>query len=474
MAAFLVLASAYAARSAVARLRHPAAIAAPALPPLAVVAASAPDTDYELIALDASLGHLLALAAPRQPRCPPVAPCPAPPTLDRFVVLDGATMQPLTNVPLATGGGFTAGSTFLLADATRHLAYIVTPHAVAIFSAASGALTGGYMLPIGASDPRPEGAVLDPTHQRLLLLDGGELLALDAVSGRVLARRTLAASSVTLDSLALDPVANVLYALRRAAGTAGATLLAFDAMTLIPVGPLALPEDAVLGPVNPSSGALALFGAGGRTYQVSLVSGQPALASAGPAGALALGWNTALGHMYVAHATDVEVADDTGVARAALPLRVAGGTTLLNDPARSLLYLPADGGAILVVQDNAADGRTAALTPGAALLLARAALPQYLPDTNQDPPFLDALTFWPCAGTRSLDLWIHFANRGWTGPYAGVARSEVVPSPAQAGGFRATFTLTWMQIFQRSHTWTLDVAPDGAVAFVGDSGDVVP
>ena len=76
--------------------------------------------------------------------------------------------------------------------------------------------------------------------------------------------------------------------------------------------------------------------------------------------------------------------------------------------------------------------------------------------------------------TRALDFWIHFADRGWQGPYPGTASVAVTSNGAQPGGYIVTFTITWRQLFERTHTWVCAVAPDGAVALRSETGDAVP
>ncbi|MGZ3679319.1 MAG: hypothetical protein ACXWQR_12240, partial [Ktedonobacterales bacterium] len=162
------------------------------------------------------------------------------------------------------------------------------------------------------------------------------------------------------------------------------------------------------------------------------------------------------------------------------PLRVAWNPTvpLLADATRGLLYLPDTRGVIAIVRDPA--GAPSALTPGAAALLARASLAHFLPNTNQDPPFLTPATFPLSDGTspaiRDARYWIFFTdlNFVWHGPYSGTAQTAVAPDTSHTGGYLVTFTITWDQLFTRTHKWVCAVAPDGSVQLRSDIGDVVP
>jgi hypothetical protein len=184
--------------------------------------------------------------------------------------------------------------------------------------------------------------------------------------------------------------------------------------------------------------------------------------------------------MYIAGFTQT-LALDTRAGRtlAELPL-VARWPTYMPlpvDQTRGLLYLPSDHGAIVIIRDGAGN---AGLTAPSAAILARAALAKLLPDTNQDPPFVAPDTFPLGAGTpahpetRALDFWIHFADRGWQGPYPGTASVAITSDGARPGGYIVTFTITWRQLFERTHTWVCAVAPSGAVALRSETGDIVP
>ncbi len=479
----LILGGTFVTHGIVAKRNHPPATPAPALPPLAVVAVTAPGADYELTALDPSLGHLIALAADRQPHCPPLGACPAPPALNRIVLLDDATGQILASTSFtAEQTAYFAAATYLTVDQQSHRAYVIGPRYVAVISTATGQFISAYQLPVLA-DASWVAAAFDSAHQQLLVMASDGSLAIRLFDFPPLPPGEKAEPVGQYNGLALDAQSGVVYTLRRGAAGQGATLLAIDTTTLATVAQTTLATNATLGPIDPTTGALTLLGADGKTYRATLAAGQLSLASDGPANALALGWNPALNHTYVAHADDLQVLDVTGKPVASLPLRHYGGTTLLVDPARDLLTLTANDGSLILARD-AATAPAEVPNAATAIVLARSALVHYLPDTNQDPPFLDGETFWPGAttplasggatATLDRDFWIHFSGRGWIGPYSGSASTSYTPLSGQPNTNRVTFAITWEQIFQRSHTWTLDVAPDGSVAYVSDSGDAVP
>jgi hypothetical protein len=479
----IVLGGTLAGHVLITRQHQPPAVSAPALPTLPVAAVTASTTDFELVSLDAPLGHLVALVSSRQPSCPPVGACPPPPALERFIVLNGATARPLVATPLTGAAAPAAKSVLLLADGVSHQAYAVAPHTVTIFSTVTGAYVGGYALPGAVHWVQPTCGVLDPAAAALILVGAGQLAVLKARTGHLLALQAVAASSTLLDGPALDSARSLIFLLQHQRGGA-AQVLGFDALTLTPRGRALLPTDAHLGPIDPTTGVLYAFSAVSTTYRITVAGEGAALLvrSDGPAGALALGWHAALGHTYVARVNALEVdATATGKPLAVLPLRAHwnAAAPLPADPRQGLLYLPAAHGAILIARD--APRFDAPLTPAAAALLARAALPHFLPDTNQDPPFLDADTFWIDAGpdavaTLPVNYWIHFADRGWTGPYPGTARLTVTPQSGRSAteAYRVTFTSTWYQLFTRTHSWICTVAPSGAVSLTSEGGDAVP
>ncbi|MGZ6362076.1 MAG: YncE family protein, partial [Ktedonobacterales bacterium] len=227
-AVLIVLVGAFIGRHLIQAAQQPPIVAAPATPPLPVVAVTSPHSGYQLTALDTAAGHLVALASDAAPDCPPppVGACPSAPPLTNFSVLDGATGAAVATTPLTGPVTAAAQSVALLADSAAHRAYAVTPHAVVVFSTATGAPIATYPLPTDISWQRESGAALDPTHHTLLLAGPGQILALDLTTGLVLARHPLPASA-TVEGPALDTANSSLYLLLRDTPTAAPTLAAY-------------------------------------------------------------------------------------------------------------------------------------------------------------------------------------------------------------------------------------------------------
>ncbi len=484
----VILLGAFVGRRLIQTAQQPPVVSAPTTLPLPVVAATSSHTSYQLAALDTASGHLVALASDAALDCPPplVGGCPPAPPLTTFAVLDGSTGAPITATPLTGAASTATQAVVLLTDSAAHRAYAITPHAVVVFSTATGAALATYQLPPDISWQRESGAALDSGHHTLLLAGTSQVLALDTTTGRILAHQPLPASA-TVEGPALDPVNGRLHLLLRDTPTAAPTLASYDAATLVPQGQLTLPAGTRLGPLDSASQTLYLFAGDGSVQRLTLTGALPSTGAAAlqtqPAlrGSLMLGWNDATHHLYAAGATNIIARDaSTGSPVAALPLRVAWNPAapLLGDATRGLLYLPDPRGVIVIVRDPAAAPSASAsgLTPGAAALLARAALAHFLPDTNQDPPFLSPATFpvSDSTSTRDARYWILFSDIGWKGPYPGTAQTSVTPDSAHMGGYLVTFTITWNQSFLRTHTWVCAVAADGSVRLRSDSGDVVP
>lgn len=447
-------------------------VAAPAAPAAAVVAATPLTTHVQLVALDASAGHIVALTSATQPQCPPATACPPAPALTAFTVFDAASGQPLTMTPLTSGAAPASSSVLLLADAARHVAYAIAPGAVTRFSTVTGAAEGSYALSAPAWQ-RESGGVLDARSGALVLSGGSQLMTLDAATGRTLASRALS-TGTTVSGLTLDPTTGRVYALLQQSGTARATLTSYDEATLTLASQVSLPAGARLGPLNAASGTLYLPGVTDGQCAYSVRAAQLMTTNIGICDAMALGWNSATGHLYTSDAAEL-ILRDAASARpvAALPVRAAwpGDQPLLVDEAQGLLYLPDARGTVLIVRDST---QPAALTAGGALLLARAALADLLPNTNQDPPFVAPETFPAAPGVQTEAYWIHFSDLGWQGPYPGDASSAVQSTPNDSGGYQVTFTISWNQLFRRTHSWTCDVSPAGAVRLASQTGDAVP
>ncbi len=450
-----------------------AAVPAPALAPLDVVAATAPGTHIGVSALDAGVGHIVALATSGDwPQCPPVGACPAAPVYDSLLLLDAGTGQTLHQTALTA-----RDARLLLVDPVTHAAYAVGNRQAQGFSAATGEPLAASSIPADISWQSTRGGTLDPGDDRLLLTDGSNLLALDAPTGRVLAQHPLPPGASWTDGPVLDSSLSRLYVLERSPSSA--TLLAYDASTLAPAGRWELLAGARLGPLDDATHSLYMFEPNGTVSRLTAaVSGQDTTSLASsvvPAldGAAALGWNDALGHMYAAGPDSLLVRDAaSGQELASLPVRAAAApdSELAVDSAHDLVYLPTATGELVIARDQP----SGPLSPATALLLGRVAMAHFLPDTNQDPPFVTPQTFPAGAGTRRLNYWIHFSDLGWQGPYNGSASSAVSPESGHPGAFVTTFTIAWYQLFPRSHTWVCEVRPDGSVAVQSQSGDVVP
>ena len=475
----VVFAATLAGRHIVAQLRQSALVApAPPQPALPVVAVTSPQAPIMLAGLDAAAGHLVALTAASEPSCPPMGACPAAPPLAAFVVLDGATGAELAHTPLAGEAAPASASVLLLTDAAHHVAYAVAPHAVTLFSTLTGERTGGYALPNDVSWPRETGSALAASHNLLLLSGGGQLVALDAASGRPRAARTLGDSGTRDEGPVFDGAHDRLYVLQ--CTEARCLLAAYAPDTLLPLGQWPLPAGTRLGPLDVTSGTLYLYAADGAISVLSLDTLATGAGTATPVpedalqGARALAADVAHGAFVVATSDAVELrAAVHGGVRAALPVRVAwpGSAALLLDDVRGLLYLPTAGGEVMIARSTADGQPQRAAT---AVALARASLARFLPDTNQDPPFLTPETFPLGEGTRPTTYWIHFSDLGWKGPYAGSATTHVATRGGQSGAYTVTFTIAWHQLFERSHNWVCAVAPDGSVRLLSERGDAVP
>lgn len=473
----VVLGATLVGRALVGHARRGVVVAPVPLGPLRVAAVTAPGTSYEHLALDVAAGHLVALAGAVPRSCPPTGACTLSSPSAAFVVLDSASGARITSAPFAGAAASAAHATLLLADPTTHTAYAVAPEEVTRFSTENGQFEGGFLTPL-ALGGTISGATLGTAPGTLVLAGGATLAVVDATSGVVRASRAI-------PSLAAGPVLNAatgqLFVLAGdPSSSAGTTLMALDTATLAPRGQLALPA-GTLGPIDSTARTLLYFGADGTTYRIALDGplGTSALAAAPDMrSALAAGWNATLRHTYRATPDSLDALDtQSGRLLGTLPVRALqpAGQPLLVDAARGLLYVPAAGGAVLIVRDAPASG---ALDAATSLLLARAALARFLPDTNQDPPFVASETFPvaadPTAAGVAHDFWIHFSDLGWQGPYAGSAGVSVAPDQRHSGGFVVTFRIAWYQLFARSHTWVCAVAPDGSVALQSDTGDAVP
>ncbi|HEU5440365.1 MAG TPA: hypothetical protein VFU88_13825 [Ktedonobacterales bacterium] len=482
LAVSLILGGAFAARVVIGSARLDVTVPAPALGPLRLEVVTPPGISFERIALDSATGHLVALTGPAAQGCPPTGACASFGRPDAFVVLDGATGAALARTPLSGDAASAASAALLVVEADSHAAYAVSSTAIARFSTLDGTLQRRVTLGTALAGP-PSGGALDPTTGHLYLCAGSTVYAFDVNSGMLLASQPILHGAGVVDGPAFDPSVRRLYLLAR--GSGGPPQLAAFAPDLAPLGQLPLPENASLGPLDTAGRTLYLFGQGGAVYQlttdapfsVAALSTAPRLRNA-----TALGWNPDIGHTYRATAGGLdllELASGRPLATLPLPVVQPAATPLLTDGARGLLYVPTLHGQLAIVHDAGA-ASAGALNPATALLLARTALGHFLPDTNQDPPFIAQDTFpldltaAPSYTPLSHDYWIHFSDLGWQGPYPGTADATINRDPGRAGGYLATFRIAWQQLFLRQHQWVCAIAPDGTVTLRSEGGDAVP
>lgn len=490
----LLVGGAYVAHRAVVNTRAVPPVSAQPVPPLAVVAATAPGPSYELLAEDAPAGHVVALASASQPICPPIGLCPPPVPLNSFVVFDASSGAILSRAPLSGNSG-AAASVLLLLNDQSHIAYAVAPRSVSLFSTITGASLGGYALPASISWAQETGGVYDPRQHALILSGGGQLAVLDAATGGL---RRLVGIRVPggEDGLVLDTFSDTVTLLALGAPTTPPRLLVYDAVTLESQSQVPLPLAIGLGPLTPDGRFIAVYEKDGAVaFQPSLAVA-PAQIVPAAAGAKALGWLDAGGgasaagdssdpldgsDIYVATATGIDLREaTTGKILASLPIPVAwsGAAPLLVDTRSGSVYLPSSHGQVIVAR-YAKSGGSTVLGAGTAVVLAHSALASFLPFTNQDPPFITPDSFLlsatPAGQTIPLTYWIHYVDFQWSlGPYPGTTSAAVKPDSANVGGYVVTFRITWFETYLRSHTWVCAVAPDGSVALRSDSGDLVP
>lgn len=454
--------------------RGEATVAAPAIRPLAIVGVSPPNT--QLVGLDSGNNHLVALVSASMPVCPPVGNCPPAPALTAFLVLDGSTGAPLARTPLTGPAATVAGSTLLLVDSSRHLAYAVSAQSVTIFSTATGQFVASFALPSDIVGKRLVGGVVDVVQNLLVLATSDTAVVLDARSGSLLASHVF--TGAVIEGPVLDDARSVVLFLAD-----GDTLSAFDDRSLSALGTVALSFPAHLGPLNAASGTLYLTASRGACqYDVRALLDGPSAANVATSVATssrslclstAFGWDGS-GTLVTTNGSEVALRDAASgsvVSALALPTAWPAIQPMLVNANLHLAYLLSLDGRVLFI-NTAANAR--ALTPLTALALARSAMADLLPNTNQDPPFVAPETFPTGSGTRMYNFWIHFSDRGWQGPYPGSATTRMNTTPTPSGAYAVTFSITWRQLFQRTHTWVCEVWPNGSVRLVSSSGDALP
>jgi hypothetical protein len=396
-------------------------------------------------------------------------------------VLDGASGQQLASTPLTGDAMSAASAQALLVDSGQHLAYAVAPDSVTIFSTQDGTRQGGFALPADLS-PRVVAAL---GGDGLYVTNGAQLFLLDARSGQPLAQADLPSggTSGSLDGPLVDVARARIYLAYAATAHDPPTLLALDARDLHQLGQYTLPAGERLGPMDAAGANMYAFGPTGTTARISLdalaasSSGLAPLATdATLQNALTLGENATLGHLYVADATQTCILTSMG-ALAALPLPSAGAPSslLLVDFGRSLVYLPAGHGALVIARDSATPAKGGqGVSAESAVILARSALDSTVGATTlyAGRDLASAQMFPAQPGSRAQNFWV-LDPSGWLGPYSGQVSTAIAATPHSADE-RVTFTLDWDQLFPHTHTWTWDVTPLGTAALVANTGDPVP
>jgi hypothetical protein len=483
----LILAGTLAGQRYVAARRLAAAhVPAPRDPPIAALALAHPAGIVAGVTAYDGGQRLVMLAGRPGPDCAPDRSCDQTPTYESLLALETATGAPLWQTPLS---GQWQHATALAVVDRRGLVDVISQDRVAVFDAASGAPRATFALPHSATtSTRATAAATDDGAVALTAEEAGApmLLAFDALSGAPRFDRPL-----TTQSAIQGPVTD--------AGSGLALLLtAIPGQTLItayatadgtPHASMAVAAGTLLGPLDAAHGRLYLFTPTGATATLALAD----LLAAGPAsltapaaatlttvpwlaGARALGWNDALGHLYAVDAARVRVLDAaTGATLAALPVSagVPAAAPLPVDAAHGVLALPAGPGAIVLL----GDGRTPpARVTGAmtAAILARAAYTRIVTLGPQRPPFITTEAFLPSPGAVDVPFWTHSDSVGWQPASPGGTTIAVVLA-AHGQGYDVTLTVRWTQHgFAHVHTTVARVAEAGSVQLVRDGGDPLP
>ncbi|HEX6121957.1 MAG TPA: hypothetical protein VFY89_02300 [Ktedonobacterales bacterium] len=480
LAVALVLLAAISARFLVTQARQAAnRMPAPAWPLLRPLALAPSPPGMRARAVAVAGGRAVVLFTSDPPPCPAGARCPTPASAGQLDVLDGGSGRVLARQALPTTA-VAPTARWLLADVAAQRVYAPAPDGVAVFSLDDAQLLAHWPL----ADGEVVGAALD-RQGRLAIATTRALLRLDPASGQVAARQALpSGGDVTLAGPVYDAHADVLAVLASRAGSAP-TLLRFRADALQSLGAVTLPAEMTLGPADPRGGVL-LSGAGGRVWWLASSAesapGAPPRLIERPAlrEARALGWDVARGRtLAVLPGGLVALATANGREEAApvagLPLAIAwpAEQPLAVDGARGRLYLPVGADGLLIAPTSPAP-QAEPLDNLTASLLARAALARLLPPPSQQPPFFRASDLPILPGPRAWSFWVHAGDLGWLGPFAGTLRTSITPRAGQPGAYAITYEVAWEQLFRRTHTWRLAVAPDGAMRLIDERGDALP
>jgi hypothetical protein len=463
----------------VARERLAAMIApAPALPPMRVAAAIQPPAGASAWALGSLNGAPAALVYGAQgpSSCIPETACPSAPLASQLAIYDGATgAASLTRSITPTDVSQCAA----LAGSATGVAYLVCPGQLQTVSLATGETTRQVPLPAGLSAAH---AALDGAASTLYIPGSGALSAFDLASGKQIASQPLGGPASTP---VVDSNAGRVYTVV-GSGSPHPALLAFQARTLRPLGGAELPAGWSAGPRFANANTLYLFGPRGAVGAVDLgavafTTAQPYPAvtpdPVGPlTGARALGWDAGRQTLIALYADHVAAYDAESLQPfAASPVSGAWDPArpLPVDAVRGVLYVPDASGAIVALSLARPTGM-AAPDAATAVVMARAGLGGLLPETNQTPPFLSAQTFPITQTAVARNFAIHYSDLGWRGPFHGHASAKVVKAGARAGDYIITFAVDWNQLFVHTHSWTVELLPDGRIRMLSDTGDAIP
>lgn len=485
LAVALVLGGAYLGHHYVQAHQQAAAhVTPPAIPPAAVVRAIRPEAGAVFAApvgpttVGASTRMVL-LAASRERDCPPVGACGPMPPLDRIEVVDLASGDVLAARAL---DGPARQAVALASDEQRGLVALVAPGAVVTYAADT-------LAPVGVQ-PLPDGMVAEPTSGAAVSADGSlwlmarqsgqlVLLGMDERSGQSRAEVPLVGAAAA-DGPLYDAQTGDVLALARGSGDEGAQVLAVSAAGGGATRRIGVPAGTRLGPLDDATGTLYLYGADGTTYRLNVAGGAGEAPSAVPAlfGARMLGWDGAGNVQAVADEAGLRILDaGSGATRAALPVGVQSPPDQALAAAqvggeRDLAVL-AEHGTVLVIRP------AAGVTQDTAVLLARAALVQLVPQdagnpAPQDPRFLTPDVFTPGPGERAaVPFMVRDPDVGWQSAAPGTAGVAAAAGPG--GAWDITFSVTWTQHhFTHRHVTVLRVAPSGGVTLVSDTGDGLP
>ncbi|HEX9058228.1 MAG TPA: hypothetical protein VF818_11920 [Ktedonobacterales bacterium] len=484
-----VMASAYVGHRYVAARQIAARqVPGPATPPAPVLTMLRPEGGAAFVAPADAPDHLVLVAGPHEQTCSPVGGCDAAPTVDQLLVVDLATGATRVEAPVSGPAQLAAA---VAVDQARGLIALIAPQSVSEYALSTGTLVRTFPLPAGFAFGSFGGVAVGPSGTLLLTTrHGGQssLLALDEQTGASRFHAD-APTGATLFGPIYDPNNGLAYAL--AQSQARATFLAITSSGGVVRGAMDVPPGTRLGPLDSAARRLYLFGADGTTWLLSIdalawtpppdTTARPAPAplTAVPAlrDAQALGWNTALGHLYAAdaHATRiVDAASGKTLASVPLPALASPDAPLLVDEHAGTLIVSTQHGAVAVLRD-ATDQAARVLTADTAVVLARDAVVRVVPQGAQEPPFFAARTFTPGPGSRDAALWLRDPDLGWQNASPSTASVAVTPASGERGSFDVTFTVVWMQHgFSHTHTAVCRVAPSGAVRLVSDVGDALP